>query len=247
MSIHADEALVLGTRPYSNTSLIATLFSRKMGKVRLVARGVRSPKNRIGIGLEPATHVYTEWSIRSGADLGTLRSCETLTVFHRLWSDMDAMNLAGRILRTVDRVFGVSEGDEEHFGLAHAALEAIEAGGELESVEALFMAILLGRMGLAPGLTYCTSCDKKPGTEGASLDLASGELRCGRCPLPAMQGMRLKSGAIKTLKEIMNLEAGKIRSVRIHASLRREVIGAASAFLSFHTGQSLPAQTRKSR
>lgn len=247
MSIHSDEALVLGTQPYSNTSLIATLFSRKMGKIRLVARGARSPKSRIGVGLEPATLVHTEWSIRTGGDLGTLRHCEILTVFRRLWSDMDAMTLAGRLLKTMDRVFGVGEGEEGHFELAHAAFEAIEAGGELENVEALFMAILLGRLGLAPGLTYCPSCDKKPGAEGAKLDLVSGELRCRRCPLPGLQAVRLKSGAIKTLKEIMALEAGKIRSVLIHASLRREVIGAASAFLSFHTGKSMPAKARKPR
>ena len=245
MSIHADEALVLGVLPYSNTSLIATLFSRKSGKLRLVARGARSPKSRIGVGLEPATHVHTEWSIRTGGDLGTLRSCETLTVFHRLWSDMEAMTLAGRLLKMVDRVFGVSEGEEAHFELLSAALEAIEGGGDLESIEALFMAALLDRLGLAPGLTYCLSCDKKPGAETAGLDLASGELRCGRCPLPAAQTMRLRAGAIKTLKEVMTIEAGKIRSVQIHASLCREIIGAASAFLAFHTGKSLPVQARK--
>lgn len=247
MSIHADEALVLGTHPYSNTSLIATLFSRKNGKIRLVAKGVRSQKSRIGVGMEPATFVHTEWSLRAGGDLGTLRSCETLKVFHRLWSDMDAMTLAGRLLRTVDRVFGVSEGGEEHFELLHAALEAVDAGGELESIEALFMAILLSRLGLAPGLTYCSSCDKKPGAERARLDLLSGELRCSRCPLPAGQAIRLKPGAIKTLTEVMGLDAGKIRSVKIHPSLCREVIGAAAAFLSFHTGSSIPAQARKPR
>ena len=48
MSIHVDEAFVLGTSPYSNTSLIATFFAKKEGKIRVVARGARSPKQNWG-------------------------------------------------------------------------------------------------------------------------------------------------------------------------------------------------------
>ena len=55
MAVLTDEAIVLGARPYSNTSLIVTFLTKEQGKVRLVARGVRSAKSRVGVALEPAS------------------------------------------------------------------------------------------------------------------------------------------------------------------------------------------------
>ena len=245
MSIHADEALVLGTSPYSNTSLIATFFSRREGKVRVVARGARSPKSRMGVSLEPATRVHAEWSMGAGRDLGTLRRCETLSVFHNLWKDMEGIELAGRLLRAVDRLFGVHEGEEKNFGLLLAALEAVDAGGDLGSIEALYLAGMLGQLGIAPGLTYCASCDKKPGGERAALDIAAGELRCSRCELPAGQAVRLKAGSVVALRDAMVLDTAQTRSIRIHRSLQEEIASAARALISFHMGVSLPAKARQ--
>ena len=48
MAVLTDEAIVLGASPYSNTSLIVTFLTKEQGKVRLVARGVRSAKSRVG-------------------------------------------------------------------------------------------------------------------------------------------------------------------------------------------------------
>lgn len=241
MTIHSSEALVLATRSYSNTSLIVTLFTSQFGKVRLVAKGVRAPKSRTGISLEPGTLIHSEWSIRESSELGTLRNCESLEVFHRLWRDFDAMNLAARLMKTIDQVIGLFEGYREHFELLLIAFRAIEANGNLKQIEAFFMPNLLRRLGLAPRLAYCNSCARKPGSESARLEMESGELRCGRCPLPVQESIRIKGATVKTMKEIMNMDLKHINSVRIHPALCQEVIDTASAFLSFQTGQSLTA------
>ncbi len=242
MSIHADEAIVLSATPYSNTSLIATFFARKEGKIRVVARGARSPKSKIGVGLEPATRVQAEWSMPTGKDLGTLRYCETISVFHNLWSDMEAMRLTGQILKTMDRVFGAHEGQEEHYEWLAVALEALDSGAEAGSIGALFMAGLLKRLGIAPVLSYCGSCTKKPGEEKAAFDVESGELRCSRCELPTGQAVRLRVGSVMALGEAVGIAPEKIRSLRFHASIQGEIIQLVRALISFHLGVSLPVQ-----
>ncbi|MFP6889655.1 MAG: DNA repair protein RecO [Nitrospinota bacterium] len=246
MSIHADEAVVLGTSPYSNTSLIATFLARSEGKIRVVARGARSPKSKIGVGFEPASRIHAEWSMRASGNLGTLRHCDTVGVFHRLWADLDAMNAAAAILKTMDRIFGAGEGDEEHFDWLIAALEALDAGADAGSVEAIFIAGMLRRLGISPGLMYCHSCSKKPGSERAALDIAAGELRCTRCALPAGQAVRLKAGSVKAFAEALGLAPGKIQSVRFHPTIQGEIVRAARALISFHMGISLPARQPQS-
>ena len=247
MSIHVDEAFVLGTSPYSNTSLIATFFAKKEGKIRVVARGARSPKSKIGVGLEPATRIQVEWSMRPGKDLGTLRYCETTSVLHGLWSDIEAMQCAASILKTIDRIFGVHEGDEEHFDWTMAALESLYAGGDAGSLEALYISGLLARLGIAPTLGYCEVCTKSPGTERASLDLEAGELRCGSCKLPTGQAIRLKAGTIPALGEGMKIGTEQIRSIKFHPSIQDEIIQAARALISFHVGVSLPTRARQAK
>ncbi|MBI3129131.1 MAG: DNA repair protein RecO [Candidatus Tectomicrobia bacterium] len=244
MGIREDEAVVLGAAPYSNTSLIVSLLTRGAGKVRLVAKGVRSPKSRVGVGLEPATRVHLEWFENPRREMGTLRKCETIAVHRRLWEDLEAMRAAGRMLGAVDRVLGPHEGDEGLFGLLGAALGALDEGMAPGGLEALFPVVLLQALGLEPALAYCPECAKTPGGEAAMLDAASGELRCRRCPLAPTQGIRLRAGAIATLQEALRLGPKSLRSLQVLPSLQPEVRQAAEAFLAYHTGASMAPRRR---
>ena len=79
MAVLTDEAIVLGARPYSNTSLIVTFLTKEQGKVRLVARGVRSAKSRLGVALEPASESHLEWSRRGETAALAARFCISLS------------------------------------------------------------------------------------------------------------------------------------------------------------------------
>ncbi len=247
MAIHSGEGIVLSAMPYSNTSLIVSLLTAEEGKVRLVAKGARSAKSRFGGSLEPATHVYAEWSKRPSAEMGTLRMSEIQTVFRRLWSDLDAMALAGRLLKTMDRLFGAGEGDPVHYGLLLETLQAVESGAKAGEAEGVFLLMLLERLGLAPRLAYCAECKEKPGSAPAALDVPAGELRCPRCPHAARGGVRLRAGAVATMEEVFRLPSGKMRSIKILPSLQEEVIRAARAFLAHHAGLAPIAPARRAR
>ena len=241
MAIYSDEGLVLTARAYSNTSLIVTFLTPGRGKVCAMAKGARAAKSRYGASLEPATRVEFEWSERAGAEMGTLRGCETLKVYRRLWNDFEAMTLAGRLLKRMDRLSGPHESLSDLYVLLLAAIEAVDGGADLESIEGIFLVMLLGRMGLAPGLRYCAECGKVPGGESAALDLAQGELRCRRCPRGAGQGVRLRAGSVATMREALSLPLKKMASIKILPSLQGEVIRAGEAFLAYHAG--VPALT----
>ncbi len=240
MAILSDEAIVLGARPYSNTSLIVTFLTRGRGKVRLVAKGARSAKSRVGVGLEPASASHLEWHQRGGSDLGTMRKCETTRVYQRLWKDYEAMRAASRLLRILDAVLGVGEGEAEHHALLRLALETLDAGGRAASMEGVFLLRLLRVAGLRPGLAYCAACEEPPGSGAARLDLATGELRCARCPQPPAQGVRLRTGAVAAMREVLALPSGRCFSVQFAASLRSEILRCAEAFWQYHGGKSLP-------
>ena len=179
--------------------------------------------------------------------MGTLRGCETLQVFRRLWEDFEAMTLAGRLLKRVDRLAAPHEEGADLYDLLLAAMGAIEGGADLKSIEGIFLVMLLRRSGLAPRLRYCAECDKVPGGESAALDLAEGELRCRRCTRETGQGVRLRAGSIAPMREALCLPLKKMGSIKILPSLQVEVIRAAEAFLSYHAGVPILASREKSR
>lgn len=240
MAILSDDAIVLGARPFSNTSLIATCLTKENGKVRLVAKGVRSAKSKVGVGLEPASEIHIEWSRRDGSDLGTLRKCETTRVHKRLWEDYEAMRMATRLLKILDSVFSVGEGEHAHYFLLRSSLETLGTGASTAGMEGVFLLMLLKSMGLAPSLDYCAACEENPGSEAARFDIQTGELRCARCPEPKARETRLRAGAIGAMREILRLTPEKCFSIRFAASLGAEIIGCAEAFLQFHGGKNLP-------
>ena len=247
MAVLTDEAIVLGARAYSNTSLIVTFLTKEQGKVRLVARGVRSAKSRLGVALEPASESHLEWSRRGGSDLGTMRKCETTRVYQRLWKDYEAMRVASRLLKILDVVLGVGEGEGAHFRLLKSSLETLETGASTAGMEGIFLLMLLKTMGLGPGLDYCAACEKKPGSETARFDLPTGEIRCARCPEPPAREMRLRAGAVAAMREILRLSPDKCFSIQFAASLGSEIIGCAEAFLQFHGGKNLPGRSGRTR
>ncbi|MGV6807717.1 MAG: DNA repair protein RecO [bacterium] len=72
MTIHQDQAYILHSRPYRESSQLTDLFSREQGRVRVVHRGGRNKR------LLPFTPLQVAWSGKS--ELHTLRSAEAIGV-----------------------------------------------------------------------------------------------------------------------------------------------------------------------
>jgi DNA repair protein RecO (recombination protein O) len=69
-----DECFLLHQRAYGETSLIAEVFSRKNGKMSLMARGAKKPKSKFFGYLSPFTKLKFTCSGRS--DLKTLTNID---------------------------------------------------------------------------------------------------------------------------------------------------------------------------
>ena len=57
MPTYSDEAVVLRTQNLGEADRIVTLLTRRHGKVRAVARGVRRTSSKFGARLEPFSQV----------------------------------------------------------------------------------------------------------------------------------------------------------------------------------------------
>lgn len=67
-----SDALVLRTVDYSETSIIATLFTHEQGKVAVIAKGARKPKNKFAAFLVPGQLVEVVYYSKQSRSVQTL-------------------------------------------------------------------------------------------------------------------------------------------------------------------------------
>lgn len=141
-----EPGYLLHSYPYKETSLIVEAFTRRFGRVGLLARGARRPRSAMR-GLLLAFHpLRLSWS--GSAELGTLTSAE--------WAGGQA-TLAGIALmcgfylnELLLRLMPREDPHERLFDVYGASLARLAAGEDRAAVLRGFERRLLGELGYAP-------------------------------------------------------------------------------------------------
>ncbi|MDQ6990858.1 MAG: DNA repair protein RecO [Mariprofundaceae bacterium] len=188
MAEQHDEALLLRRIPYSESSLICHFFTKKHGKISLMARGARRLKSPFRSALSPLYDLHIHWQ-EGRTGMGQLRSIQRDQC---LLNEADAL-LGLELLANIQHLF--QESDEHAFQMVHEALFCIsERGGK----EGLCMGVwlCLKYTGCLGELFHCWHCGQE--TMGNMLWKAD-QLACLKCAttgLPVSIGLRKSMHAI---------------------------------------------------
>jgi len=199
--IKADRGLILRTWPLRETSRIIAALTRETGKVRLVARGVRGPRSRVGANLETGNEVELIFSLKPERDLGQLRESTLVQPWLTRAQRLDAMAAGWACLELLDRV--VPEGAPGG-GLLDIAYEILGALKNCQRrTEAVlhfyaFEVALLQELGVQPQLAACRLCGEQP--QGQMwLDVQDAAWSCDSCHAPGSRSLRLSAGSAHIL------------------------------------------------
>ena len=86
LGTNETEAILLHSRKFSETSLICELFTRKKGRVSVIAKGARSKKNKFQNVAAPNILANVNYSGKN--ELKTLVSWEEIKFFKILGKDL---------------------------------------------------------------------------------------------------------------------------------------------------------------
>ncbi len=238
MPTYRDEAVVLRTHKLGEADRIITLLSRRHGKVRAVARGVRRTSSKFGARLEPFSHV--DLQLATGRTLDVITEAVTRHAYSEpLTVDYQRFTAGQVILETADRL--VSEEGQpsaRQFALLVGALHALTGGTSdgprpATMVMDSYLLRAVATAGFAPSLTDCAVCGA-PGPH-ESFSPASGGLVCRRCRPP---GSAMPQP--ETLHYLGALLAGDWAGTRAATpSVQRQASGLVAAFVSWHLERGL--------
>ncbi|GAA1484859.1 DNA repair protein RecO [Brachybacterium fresconis] len=187
--LYRDDAIVLRTHPLGEADRIITLLTRRHGKVRAVAKGVRRTGSRYGARLEPFSLVDVQ--LHAGRNLHTVTQVVAIEAFAvGICADYGRYTAASAMLETTDRLTDeVVDPNQRGFLMLVGALRAM-AEGRIAPPLVLdsFLLRTLAVSGWAPELQVCATCGA-PGPHHA-LDIRAGGLVCTSCRRPGATAVR---------------------------------------------------------
>jgi len=232
--LYRDDAIVLRTHPLGEADRIITLLTRRHGKVRAVAKGVRRTGSRFGARLEPFTLVDVQ--LHTGRSLHTVTQVVAIEAFAiGISADYSRFTAASAMLETTDRLTDeMVDPSQRGFLMLVGALRAMSQGRIAPPlVLDSFLIRTLAVSGWAPELAVCATCGA-PGPHHA-LDIRAGGLVCTACRKPGAIAVRqstiehmifLLAGDwdnVVTADETVMQEAGRLITDTITWHLERSV------------------------
>ncbi|TDC94466.1 DNA repair protein RecO [Saccharopolyspora aridisoli] len=180
MSLYRDTAVVLRVQKLGEADRIITLLTRRYGKVRAVAKGVRRTTSRFGARVEPFCHVDVQ--LYTGRTLDVITQVQTVDAFGvQIVEDYQRYTAACAVLETVDRL-AAEEGEPvlRLYLLAVGALRAL-SGRDRDSSQVLdaFLLRAMSFAGWSPALTECARCGQ--GGPHAAFNVQAGGAVCATC------------------------------------------------------------------
>ncbi|NUT36809.1 MAG: DNA repair protein RecO [Hamadaea sp.] len=195
--LQRDDAVVLRVQKLGESDRIITLLTRRHGRMRAVARGVRKTTSRYGARLEPFGHVDVQWA--QGDSLHTIAQVEGIALLGKHFAgDYPRYTAASAIAETAERL--TAEEGEPSLRLFLLTLGALRALADGEHASTLVLdAYLLRAMsqeGWAPVLSECAVCSAAGPHRAFSV--AAGGSVCTQCrppgaahPHPATLGLMI--------------------------------------------------------
>jgi DNA repair protein RecO (recombination protein O) len=142
------EGVVLKRRDFGETSRVAVAYTRDAGKVQLLAKGARNPKNKYGAALEPLSRGEFVFYWRESKELFTLSETATIRPGRFIREDAKALPYGLAMVEAVDKLSGEGDADPRLYELLASTLEALDRGGPPAPLLAQFLLKLAAQLGL---------------------------------------------------------------------------------------------------
>ncbi len=236
MSLYRDEGVVLRVQKLGEADRIITVLTRRHGRVRAVAKGVRRTRSKFGATVEPFSHVDLQlYAGRGTGDrLDIVVQAESLTSYGpTLVADYGRYTAGTAVLETAERL--TTEEREPSLRLFLLVVGALRALSERDPSLVLdaFLLRAMSVAGYAPALTDCARC----GAEGPhrAFSIPAGGTVCAACrpsaaasPAPAALVLRV---------DLLTGDWDGAESA--DPRTRREASGLVSAHLQWHLERGL--------
>lgn len=243
-------AIILDRQPYREADVLVTAYTRRFGKLRLIARGAKKPRSKLAGHLEPIS--CADLMIVSGRHLDYVGAAASLDSYFGIRKDLNKLYFAGQAVAGFSYLVKENQAEERLFFLLAqwlGVLDGYEADPEKgglnrsrgELLLVFFLWKLLGELGYRPEMSRCLRCHELIRSGGNYFDLIGGGVIDNNCadikkkePLyrPA-QLLTISDNSFKMIRYIMDEPFPKAPRLVIPKKDIKEMLNITRQFIQF--------------
>jgi DNA repair protein RecO (recombination protein O) len=220
------EAIVLKSMKYGETSRIVTMYTREFGKVSLMAKGARAPKNKFGAALDAMSHCDIVFYRKEQRDLHLLSQADVIQPYRGIVNDPLRLMTGFAIL---EFLHASVQGEEEHaalFDVLSDTLDALDsAATQPFHVLLRYLLQLAVALGIGTDFEHCVHCraaldDTRRRRSTMQFSIAHGGCTCDDCA-PRSDATAIDTS---TAEVLLRLQRGERIAEQSSTRARREAL-----------------------
>lgn len=231
------EAVVLRHSDWGEADRLLWLFTREMGKVKAVAKGVRKLRSRKAGHLEPQTRVNL--LLARGRDILLVTQAETVEAFLPLREDLKLWEYACHIIELLDRFTYEEDENRALYRLLVDTLGRLARHPQAELVVHYYEIRLLDLLGYRPHLFHCANCSKEIQPVDQYFSADQGGVLCPSCGREVKGARPITMSALKYLRHFQRSSFSEAARARIPHNVMREIEALMEYYLTYLLEQGL--------
>jgi DNA repair protein RecO (recombination protein O) len=203
--LYRTPAVILKRMDLGEADRIVTFFSREVGKIRAVAKGVRRTTSRAAGHLEPFTLSDVMFAV--GRELDVVSQADTLESFRGIREDLVLTTHAYYLAEVVDLL---TEDRLENRGVFEALVDGLRdlstANADARLVLVIFHLRLLEALGYRPELRECVACRATIEPDRNQFSAILGGVLCPTCGPNEATARVLSTSTLKLLRFVQQTD-----------------------------------------
>lgn len=192
------DAIIIRHQRWGEADRILTVFTRELGKIRIVAKGARKTTSRKAGHLLP--FMRSALQVSQGRDLWILTQAETINAYLPLRDDLLRVGNAAYVLELLDK-FTLEDGPNPPLHrLVFETLDRLSDDLPAFVVLRFYELRLLDLMGFRPQLFQCTVCQEEIKARDQFFSAQAGGVVCPSCGIKTAGARRISMVALKYLR-----------------------------------------------
>lgn len=231
--IYKTEAIVLHQREIGEADRLLTVYTPSLGKLTVLAKGVRRSKSKIGGHVE--TLSQSTLLLSQGHTLDIVSQAQLVESFVALRDDLWRLSCGLYVAEMVDRFTPDRHPNSDVYLLLEETLRRICEARKGDLVLRFFEMRFLDLMGYRPQLHQCVVCEEPLKAGPFAFSSASGGLVCADCrdTMPSGQLKAVSVNAVKALRFLQDNDFETALRLKLDSELSTELEYLLRSFLAY--------------
>ncbi|MBL6965814.1 MAG: DNA repair protein RecO [Anaerolineales bacterium] len=215
------EGIILKHRNWGEADRMLAIYTRELGKVQVVAKGVRKPRSRKAGHIEP--FACSSLQLARGRSFYTLTQAETVLPFLNLREELVSLGYASYLIELLDRFTYDEEENPAIYRLLKNALIYLERGDAPPAAIHYYEIRLLDQVGFRPQLFRCVNCEREIQPENQFFSAPQGGAVCPRCGDTTPDVRHISMQALKYLRHFQRSSYEDAARVNFGPAIEAEI------------------------